>query len=85
MTAIDACDDPDVASLLDTVCDLYALAELESDRAWFLEHGRLTASLSKGLTRAVNELCAELRPDARLLVDAFGIPEAWLGAEIANA
>jgi acyl-CoA oxidase len=83
VTAVDACDDPDVAALLNDVCDLYALAELESDRAWFLEHGRLTATVSKGLTRAVNELCAQLRPQARLLVDGFGIPDTWLGAEIA--
>jgi acyl-CoA oxidase len=84
VTAIDACEDPDVAALLNDVCDLYALAELESDRAWFLEHGRLTASVSKGLTRAVNELCARLRRDAGLLVDGFGIPASWLGAEIAR-
>jgi acyl-CoA oxidase len=84
VTAVDACDDPDVAALLNDVCDLYALAELESDRAWFLEHGRLTASVSKGLTRSVNELCAQLRPHAKLLVDGFGIPESWLGAEIAT-
>ena len=84
VTAVDACDDPGVAALLNDVCDLYALAELESDRAWFLEHGRLTASVSKGLTRAVNELCAQLRPQAGLLVDGFGIPQTWLGAEIAN-
>jgi acyl-CoA oxidase len=84
VTAVDASDDPGVAALLNDVCDLYALAELESDRAWFLEHGRLTASVSKGLTRAVNELCAQLRPHAGLLVDGFGIPQTWLGAEIAN-
>jgi acyl-CoA oxidase len=84
VTAIAECDDPDVAALLNDVCDLYALAELESDRAWFLEHGRLSASVSKGLTRAVNELCAGLRPRARLLVEGFGIPESWLGAEIAT-
>jgi acyl-CoA oxidase len=84
VTAIDACEDPDVAALLNDVCDLYALAELESDRAWFLEHGRLTATVSKGLTRAVNELCAQLRPQAGLLVDAFGIPSAGLGVAIAT-
>jgi acyl-CoA oxidase len=83
ITAVAGCDDPDVAALLDAVCDLYALVELESDRGWFLEHGRLTPSASKGLTRAVNELCGELRPQARLLVDGFGIPDSWLGAEIA--
>jgi hypothetical protein len=31
----------------------------------------------------VNELCAQLRPQAALLVDGFGIPATWLGAEIA--
>ena len=30
------------AALLGRVCDLYALSEMESDRGWFLEHGRLT-------------------------------------------
>jgi hypothetical protein len=28
--------------------------------------------------KAVNELCAEVRGDARLLVDAFGVPEPAL-------
>ncbi len=27
------------------------------------------------MIKAVNALCAELRPDARLLVDGFGVPE----------
>jgi acyl-CoA oxidase len=33
---------------------------------------------------AVNELCATLRPHARTLVDAFGVPEAALAAPIAE-
>jgi acyl-CoA oxidase len=83
VTAIDGCDDPAVVALLDKVCDLYVLAELERDRAWFLEHGRFTPSISKAVTRTVNDLCGELRPHARTLVDGFGIPETWLGAVIA--
>jgi len=69
---------PEVRPLLEKVCDLHALSVIERDRAWYLEHGRLTAGESRALTAAVNDLCAELRPHARLLVDAFGIPEAWL-------
>ncbi|WP_370944571.1 acyl-CoA dehydrogenase [Amycolatopsis sp. cg5] len=69
-------DDP----LLSKVCDLYALSSIEADRAWFLEHGRLTPSGSKAVTAAVNRLCAELRPDARRLVDAFAVPEQFLAA-----
>ena len=80
--AVERCQG-DVRALLDRVCDLHALATIEADRAWFLEHGRLTAARSKGITAAVNELCRELRPHARALVDAFGIPESLLAAPIA--
>jgi acyl-CoA oxidase len=34
------------------------------------------------VTRGVNDLCGVLRPHARTLVDAFGIPEAALTAPI---
>ena len=83
VAAVDRCPDPEVAVLLDQVCDLYALSVIEGDRAWFLEHGRLTAARSKDVSRAVNQLCGQLRPHARLLVDAFAIPESWLAAPIA--
>jgi acyl-CoA oxidase len=82
--AVRACADPGVRALLDTVCDLYALTTVESDLAWFLGHGRLSPSRAKRVTRTVNDLCAELRPSARLLVDGFGIPEDWLDAPIAQ-
>jgi acyl-CoA oxidase len=41
---------------------------------WFLEHGRLSSRRAKTLTRTVNELCAQLRPQAMVLVDGLGIP-----------
>lgn len=75
VAAIDECDDPAAKALLDQVCDLYALSAIEDDRAWFLEHGRLTPKRAKAVTAAVNDLCRALRPNARTLVDAFGIPE----------
>ncbi|MFT7834889.1 acyl-CoA dehydrogenase [Saccharothrix sp. BKS2] len=75
--------DPAATELLGRVCDLYALSVVEADRAWFLEHGRLTPQRSKAVTQAVNELCGQLRPHARTLVDAFGIPETWLASPIA--
>ncbi|MEU0796994.1 acyl-CoA dehydrogenase [Amycolatopsis sp. NPDC005961] len=78
--AIPRCEDPDARTLLDRVCDLYALSAIEEDLAWFLGHGRLTASRGKAVTAAVNGLCAQLRPHARTLVDAFAIPEQFLAA-----
>ena len=62
--------------------DLATLSELEADRAWFLEHGYLTADDSRALVTEVNELCRELRPHALALVEGFGIPDALLRAPI---
>jgi acyl-CoA oxidase len=83
--AITRCQDPEARVLLERVCDLYALANIEADRAWFLEHGRLTSGRSKAVVAAVNALCADLRPHARTLVDAFAIPEQFLAAPMLAA
>lgn len=83
VAAIDQCDDPEVAALLNRVCDLHVLATLERERGWYLEHGRLTPQRSKAIISAVSALCLELRPHARLLVDGFGIPDEAIGAPIA--
>jgi acyl-CoA oxidase len=82
--AVDSVEDDDARALLSRVCDLHALATIERDRAWFLEHNRLTPTRSKAVTGAVNDLCRQLRPFASLLVDAFGIPAEMLTAPIAS-
>jgi acyl-CoA oxidase len=82
--AVDTCADPSAQRLLGKVCDLHALALIEEDKGWFLEHGRISAARAKTVTAEVNRLCQELRPHARALVDAFGIPESWIGAPIAT-
>ncbi|HSK59893.1 MAG TPA: acyl-CoA dehydrogenase [Actinomycetospora sp.] len=81
---IDTAVDPSARALLSKVCDLFALALIEEDKGWFLEHGRISAARAKTVTAEVNRLCQELRPHARALVDAFGIPEEWIGAPIAT-
>ncbi|MGH3098013.1 MAG: acyl-CoA dehydrogenase [Streptosporangiales bacterium] len=83
-TAVDRCEDRDLASLLARVCDLHALSLLERERAWFLEHDRFSPGRAKATIRQVNELCASLRPYARALVDGFGIPEVCVTAPIAH-
>ena len=80
--AIDACEDHALRATLGLVCDLYALYEIESDRGFFQEHGRLTGSRCKAITREVNRLCNEVREQAGALVDAFGIPDQILAAPI---
>ncbi len=75
-------DDEPLAEVMGTVCDLFALSTIEADRAWFQEHGRISSTRAKALTRAVNALCAELRMEAAALVNGYGIPDAVLRAPI---
>lgn len=63
---------------LGLLCDLFALSTIEADRAWFMEHGRLTVQRSKAIRREVNDLCRKVRPLATDLVDAWGIPPQML-------
>jgi acyl-CoA oxidase len=82
VAGIERTTDPAAKALLEKVCDLYALSTMEADKAWFLEHGQLTAPRAKALTTAVNQLHKELRPHITTLVDAFAIPAEWKKAQI---
>jgi acyl-CoA oxidase len=80
--AVDSCADEGLRPALKLVSDLYALSELEGDRGFFMEHGRLSGPRCKALTREVNRLCNEARVIAGDLVGGFGIPDEILGAPI---
>ena len=75
---IEQCDDDYIKALLVKVCDLYALATIEANRAWFLEHEVFDPKRSKAITAAVDDLCADLRGKSRELVEGLGVPEGWL-------
>jgi acyl-CoA oxidase len=83
--AIEGCEDDGVKAMLNLVCDLCALHNVESDRAFFQEHGRLASPRCKAITREVNRLCNEVRGHAAAVVGAFGIPDPVLGAPIGVA
>src|SRR3954453_17444479 len=70
---------------LGLLCDLYALSTVEADRAWWMEHGRLSAARSKAISREVAGLCRKVRPIARELVDAFGVPAEMQAVEMLAA
>ena len=82
---IDGCDDESLKPALNLLCDLYALQNIEADKGFFQEHGRLSGPRCKAVTREVNRLCNEVRQQARPLVDAFGIPDEVLPAPIGLA
>ncbi len=82
VAGIEACEDPAAKRVLDTLCDLYVIDNLEQDRAWFTDHGFMTQARSKSLTKTLNRLCAELRPEALALVEGLGVPAEWLGSRM---
>ncbi len=71
-------EDGDTRVALGLLCDLHALSGIEADRAWFMEHGRMSSPRAKAISREVADLCRKLRPIAVDLVDAFGVPEEML-------
>ncbi|HEX7717586.1 MAG TPA: acyl-CoA dehydrogenase [Marmoricola sp.] len=70
---------------LNLLCDLYALSTIEADRAWWMEHGRLSSARSKAISREVDELCRKIRPLALDLVDAFGVPAEMQATEMLDS
>ncbi|OBG94296.1 acyl-CoA oxidase [Mycobacterium sp. E136] len=82
VAGIDACEDEEARTILNMVCDLYALSAIEEDKSWFIEHRYISTERAKAVTRGINERCRSLRPYAELLVDGFGIPEQLRYAEM---
>jgi acyl-CoA oxidase len=80
--AIEHCEDEALAAALEQLCDLFALQNLESDKGFFQEHGRLASPICKQITREVNRICNDVRQHSGALVDAFGIPDQVLAAPI---
>ncbi len=72
--------DGDLKVALSLLCDVHALSTIEADRAWFMEHGRMSSTRSKAISREVSSLCRKVRPLAGDLVDAFGVPTEMLRA-----
>ncbi len=79
------CHDDDARAVLEQVCSLYAMESIHKDRAWFVEHHRISATRSKTLVEQIDTLCRHLRPHALALVEGMGIPAPWLSAAIADA
>jgi acyl-CoA oxidase len=81
-TGIERCAEAGVQGALGRLRDLYAWSVIEQARAWFLENDCLTPAESRTVPKQVDDLCAQLAPDAVALVDAFGIPEECLDSPI---
>jgi acyl-CoA oxidase len=63
---------------------IYGLNAIYEDRGWFLENEFMVPDKSKAIRKVLDNLMRQIRPQAGLLVDAFGIPDVLLRAEIAR-
>ena len=74
---------PGLSETLDGLSTLFALATIETNRAWYLESGYMEPAKTRAVRWLVGELCSEVRGQAVLLVDGFEIPDEVLQAPIA--
>lgn len=81
--AVRECPDKATKEALNRLCNLFALNCIHKDSGWFLEAGYLEAVKSKAIRAEVLKLCAEVRPDAEALVDAFNLTNKIISAPIA--
>jgi acyl-CoA oxidase len=70
-------------AILNKLCQLFALSQLDQNKGWYLENGYMDGVKTKAIRKVVNQLCWEIRQEAVPLVDAFRIPDACLSAPIA--
>ena len=82
--AVKAVEDLKTKEILTKLSQLYALSQLEKNKAWFLEDGYMEAVKTKAIRKIVNQLCWDIRPDALALVNAFDVPENCLSAPISK-
>ena len=69
-------------TILNRLCNLYALDVILEEKGFFLENDFMEGSKTKAMRRVHNKLIENLRPDAAGLVTAFGVTDQMLGAEI---
>ncbi|MFA7480936.1 MAG: acyl-CoA dehydrogenase [Vulcanimicrobiota bacterium] len=81
--AVRECPHAGAREALNRLCTLFALNCIQQDSGWFLEAGYLEPVKSKAIRAEVLRLCAEVRPDARALVDAFNFTDKIISAPIA--
>ncbi len=76
----------DVASknMLKNLCRLYALSTINKHKGFYLENEYVSPQKTKAIRRLNIQLCSEVRKQALPLVQAFGIPDELILAQIAK-
>ena len=77
-------EDPGTRTVLTWLRDVFGLRLIEKNLAWYLSYGRLSMRRGRSLDEYIERLLARLRPHALDLVEAFGLEQGHLRAEIAT-
>lgn len=72
----------DARSALRLLRQLYGLDLIYQHRGWYLENDYCYGSKTKAIRRVRAKLLQDIRPYASVMVEAFGIPEELIAAEI---
>lgn len=80
--AIEKVENAELKSALHNLAALYALQTIQDIKGFYLENEYFEGNKTKAIRRMIAKLNRDLRPMAGTLVDAFGIPEELLGAQI---
>lgn len=75
-------EDNETKAVLTEMCSLFALTLITKHKGWFFENDFLSGAKSKAIRRLSHKIIQDLRPQLNELVDAFGIPDELLGAQI---
>ncbi|KAM9863047.1 acyl-CoA dehydrogenase [Leucobacter sp. BZR 635] len=76
--------DPDTKQVMTWLRDLFGLTVIERNMTWYLVHGRMSGKRAESVTAYVDRLLGRIREHAIDLVDAFGLDDGLLRAEIAT-
>ncbi|MGO2140956.1 MAG: acyl-CoA dehydrogenase family protein [Leucobacter sp.] len=81
---VDKLTDPGTKQVMTWLRDLFGLTVIERNMTWYLVHGRMSGKRAESVTAYIDRLLGRLREHALDLVDAFGLDDALLRAEIAT-
>ncbi|MCS3427321.1 acyl-CoA dehydrogenase family protein [Leucobacter aridicollis] len=76
--------DPGTKQVMTWLRDLFGLTVIERNMTWYLVHGRMSGKRAESVTAYIDRLLGRVREHALDLVDAFGLDDAMLRAEIAT-
>jgi acyl-CoA oxidase len=79
VSQVERTKDEKCKAVLKKLCALFALSQIEKNKGWYLESGYMESGKTKAIRKLVDRLCSELRQEAVPLVNAFDIPDNFLG------